>query len=119
YLVSTGNVTLHQSMINSAIGTALLACMIPVFGYISDHVKKNKLLVSGNILILMLYYPIFKLILIGSDTTLLIGQLSLAFIIALFAGPLASITAETFSTETRYTGISMGINLGATIFGGT
>jgi MHS family proline/betaine transporter-like MFS transporter len=76
-------------------------------------------MLAGVTGLLTLFYPIFILFSKGDSNSLLIGQLCLAFLIALFVGPLAATTAESFSTSTRYTGVSAGINIGATLFGGT
>lgn len=119
YLVSAHKITLQQGFLSNAISTISLALMIPVFGYLSDKFNRNKILVFGIIGLSTLFYPIFYLFFSGDFINLLMGQLALALIIAIFAGPLAAITAESFSTSTRYTGISVVINIGATVFGGT
>ena len=50
---------------------------------------------------------------------LLIGQITLALFIGMFTSSLAALTANTFSTLTRYSGIAISLNIGASIFGGT
>lgn len=76
-------------------------------------------MLTGCFGLFVLLYPIFILFSNGTAISLLLGQLSLALLIALFAGPLAAITADSFHTRTRYTGIAIGLNISATIFGGT
>ncbi|OGT42429.1 MAG: hypothetical protein A3F13_08270 [Gammaproteobacteria bacterium RIFCSPHIGHO2_12_FULL_40_19] len=119
YLVSNQKISLHDGLVANAISTITLALLIPLFGYLSDRFNRKLLMIGGIICLLLFAYPIFALLMQGNTSDLLRGQLILAFILALFAGPLAATTAESFSTQTRFTGIAAGINIGATVFGGT
>lgn len=119
YLVSAHKLSLQQGFLSNAISTIALALMIPIFGYLADKINRYHLLMLGTVGLGTLFYPIFYLFMSGHFISLLTGQLALALLIAISAGPLASIIAESFPTSTRYTGISVVINIGATVFGGT
>jgi len=118
YLVSTHRIALHVAMINNTLSTLVLILFIPFFGYLSDKVNRKYIMFSGASCLLIFFYPIFILFLSGSHG-LLLGQALLAVFIAMFVGPIAATTTEIFSTFTRYSGVSMGLNIGASVFGGT
>lgn len=119
YLVSTNKISLHTNLLSNSIGTLVLLVLIPAFGYLSDKIKKQNIMLVAIACLMIFFYPIFNLILSDFPYGIFVGQILLAFFIAMLAGPLAITTAETFTTEMRYTGISAGLNIGASIFGGT
>ena len=116
YLVSTHQITLHEGLIDNAISTICLALLIPAFGYLSDKVSRQSMIIAGMIGLALFFYPIFVLFTSGN---ILLGQIMLAVVLALYVGPLAATAAESFDASCRYSGISAGINIAATVFGGT
>lgn len=119
YLVNAHLMNLHQTMTSNAVATIALAFLIPVFGYLSDRLNGEKIMLAGIVSLGLLFYPFFSLVTTGSMTALLFSQLTLAFCIAILAGPLAAYTASAFTTSTRYTGTAAALNIGASIIGGT
>lgn len=119
YLVNAHQISLHQAMFNNAIATITMGLLIPVVGYISDYYDRKKIMLTGIAGLCIFFYPIFLLFTQGTASSLLLGQLALAFLLAIFTGPLAVTAAEAFTTSTRYTGIAVALNLGTSIFGGT
>jgi len=117
YLVNAHKVTLHVAMMNNTLSTLVLILLIPCFGYLSDKITRKYILFAGASCLLVFFYPLFLLFLSGSQN-LLLGQILLAIFIAMFVGPMAATTTEVFSTFTRYSGVSMGLNIGASVFGG-
>lgn len=118
YLVKINKITLHESLINNEISILILIFLIPIFGYISDKISRRLIIFSGAFCILVFSYPIFILFLINKQT-LLIGQLLSSLFLAMLVGPMAATISEVFSTFTRYSGVSAGLNFGASLFGGT
>jgi len=119
YLVSTHKVTFHQALLNNTISMIVLVLCLPLFGYISDKINRKYIMLIGASFLLVFFYPIFTLFLAPNHFSFLMGQILAAVFIAIYAGPMAATTAETFSTFTRYSGISMALNIGAGVFGGT
>lgn len=119
HLINIHKITFQQGLINTSISTICLTLLIPVVGYLSDRINRKILMLIGVSGLLIFYYPIFILFSFSTVTSLLMGQFCLAILIALFIGPLAAIAAESFPQQTRYSGVSLSINVGATIFGGT
>lgn len=119
YLVRTQHVKFEVITRNNMIVTLLLVFFIPLFGYLSDKYSRKKLMLLGAGGLLVLSYPSFLAFSFGSMNYILFNQILLAIFLGIFAGPLAAIVAESFSTGNRYSGISLGLNLGASVFGGT
>jgi len=63
--------------------------------------------------------PLFALIAEVSMPAVLGGQLGLMILVVLFTSPALVVATELFSRETRYSGVAISYNLGATAFGGT
>lgn len=118
YLVNAHKISLNVAMLNNTLSTLILILFIPLFGFLSDKVNRKYIMFAGASCLLFFFYPIFVLFLSGSYG-LLLGQILLAVFIAMFVGPISAATTEIFSTFTRYSGISMGLNIGASVFGGT
>ncbi len=118
-LANSKQITLQQGFTANSIATIVLAFLTLFFGYLSDKMDKSILSKVGVISVFVLLYPIFLLFNIGTASSLLLGQLILAFLLSIFTGPLAITAADNFSTSTRYTGMALSINIGASLFGGT
>jgi MHS family proline/betaine transporter-like MFS transporter len=119
YLVSTHKITFHEVLLNNTISMLVLILLIPAFGYLSDKINRNYIMFAGACCLGIFFYPIYLLFLSGNSQYFLQGQIALAFCIAMFVGPMAAATAEMFTTLTRYSGVSVGLNVGVSVFGGT
>jgi MHS family proline/betaine transporter-like MFS transporter len=118
YLINTHRVDLHTAMMDNTLSSLLLVLFVPLFGYLSDILNRKIIMLAGAICLLLFFYPIFILFFSGSYG-LLLGQSLLAILIAMYVGPIAATANEFFSTFTRFSGISIALNLGAALFGGT
>jgi len=119
YLISIHRITFQQSLWNNSVSMVFLIFSIPLFGYLSDKLSRNSIMLSGAICLSVFYYPLFILFLNGNSNHCLSAQIILAFCIAMFVGPMAAASAERFTTLTRYSGVSVGLNVGVSFFGGT
>lgn len=119
FLVSTHKITHHQGLLSNTIGTFAMICLIPIFGYLSDKMNRKYIMLVGAACLMIFFYPIFTLFLTSDHQGILYCQLILALFIAMFTGPMAAATTEMFSTATRYSGVGVGLNIGASLFGGT
>jgi MHS family shikimate/dehydroshikimate transporter-like MFS transporter len=100
----------------AASGLAMLT--FPLFGALSDHFGRHKIFLFGAWTAAVFAFPFFWLVDSGS-----VGLFYFAIVFG-YAVPLAAMFAvepsffsETFDTSVRYSGISIGFNLG-TILGG-
>lgn len=119
FLVSTNKITYNQGLLSNTISTFVMIVLIPIFGYLSDKMNRKYILFAGALCLMTFFYPIFTLVLTCNHQGILYCQLILAFFIAMLSGPMAAVTTEMFSTSTRYSGVGVGLNIGASLFGGT
>ncbi|GEN30042.1 MFS family permease [Cerasibacillus quisquiliarum] len=102
------------------IGTIVTTLLIPVMGSLSDKVGRKKLYVGGSILMILYAFPYFWLIHQGSDILLIVATvIGLGIIWAPITAVLGTMFSEIFSPEVRYTGVSLGYQIGAAVAGGT
>ncbi|MGN7387311.1 MFS transporter [Sporosarcina sp. SAFN-015] len=116
YLGYSRTATLNAVMIATIITTIL----IPIMGRLSDKVGRKPLYVWGAVGMILYAFPYFWLIKQGSVTLLVIATIiGLGIIWAPITAVLGTMFSEIFSAEVRYTGISLGYQIGAALAGGT
>jgi metabolite-proton symporter len=122
YAVAYGTATLHLSktlmlaavMVGSVIMTpALVAC-----GWISDHWGRRPPFMLGAALTGVWAFAFFPLIETGSPLAIGLSVSVELVLISLMYGPQAALFAELFPVEVRYSGASLGYQLGAVVGGG-
>jgi len=124
FVVSYAVTTLGYSKVSTLnavmIGAAVASLMIPLMGWLSDKVGRKAVYIAGILLIAAFIVPYFMLL----DTRTTWG-LMLATVIAFgvlwapVTAVLGTMSSEIFSTRVRYTGITLGYQLGAALAGGT
>ena len=107
---------LHAVMI----GALVASLMIPLMGWLSDKIGRKRVYIAGIIAIALYVVPYFKLL--DTHTTWGITVATLIGFGILWApvtSVLGTLSSEIFSTRVRYTGITLGYQLGAALAGGT
>src|SRR5699024_12498817 len=93
---------------------------MPIMGSLSDKVGRKKLYVCGTILMILDAFPYFWLIHQDSTGYLIVATvIGLGIIWAPITAVLGTMFSEIFSANVRYTGISLGYQIGAAVAGGT
>ena len=124
FIVSYGTQNLHfnQTSILMAVtvATIITTILMPVMGSWSDKIGRKKLYVGGTILMILYAFPYFWLIHNGSVVLLFVATIvGLGIIWAPITAVLGTMFSEIFSANVRYTGISLGYQIGAAVAGGT
>ncbi len=97
----------------------LLALLIPLMGAWSDRIGQPPLLIAGAAGLALLSYPCFLWLTSDDLPHMITGHILLTVLVACYMGPFFAAVAELFPTPQRYTGLSVGYNTGAALFGGT
>jgi MFS family permease len=100
----------------------LVAC-VEIFAVVglaalSDRLGRRKVFLSGTVLGALWALPFFWLIDTGSVGLILIALVVMIIIASAMYGPQAPLFAEMFGTRVRYTGASVGYQMGSIIGGG-
>lgn len=98
---------------------AMLTLGIPVAGILSDKVGRRPLLTAAAVGYVVLAFPSFWLMSLGSLSGLLAGVLLLTLCQIPILGTTTAALPALFPTRVRGTGVSIGYNVSHAIFGGT
>jgi MFS transporter, MHS family, proline/betaine transporter len=119
YLSENLDIPLSFALLSNAIGLVLLMVLIPIFGIVSDRIGRKPLLIASAVTMGVLTYPLFMLMGTGNYLLIVLVQLLIAAIIALYSGPGPATVVEMFPTKVRYSGIGVAYNLAVALFGGS
>lgn len=103
----------------TTVGAVLMLLLMPACGLLSDRFGKRKIFNIGTGMLLVSAIPMFMMIGSGSLTLVMLCIVfSLGVIYPIMYAPEASLFAELFPVEVRYTGLSLCANIGGAIGGG-
>jgi len=89
-------------------------------GKLSDKVGRKPLYIGGTIAILLYAFPYFYLVSLQTDFLLILATvIGLGILWAPVTAVLGTMFTEIFTTNVRYTGVTLGYQLGAALAGGT
>jgi len=108
-----------DALLANTIALAAVILLSPVAGALSDRIGRKPLLISATLMFALATYPLLSWLQRSHGlTTLLLVGLSFAVALAMYNGPGPAALSELFPTSTRYTGLSVGYNISAALFGG-
>jgi MFS family permease len=120
-----------QTVLKVPLGTAYMIVAValllgaPLFvfwGSLSDRIGRKKIMMAGNLLAALSYYPIYQAMKAYSEPvnpvvlTLLV-LIQVVFVTMVY-GPIAAFLVETFPARIRYTSLSLPYHFGNGWFGG-
>lgn len=102
------------------IGTLVATLMIPLMGMLSDKVGRKPVFIFGTIGMMLFAFPYFYLLSLGSTLWLFVATVvALGIFWAPVTAVLGTMFSEIFSANVRYTGVTVGYQIGAAVAGGT
>jgi MFS family permease len=105
-----------------AIALALGTPFFIVFGALSDRIGRKKIMMAGNLIAALSYYPIYQGMKAYSDPVNAPMLVLLVFLQVIFVtmvyGPIAAFLVEAFPAKIRYTSLSLPYHIGNGWFGG-
>lgn len=124
-IVSISYVTQHLGLPRSVILNGLLCAAalelltIPLFGWLSDLYGRRLMFIIGCLFTIVFAFPLFAL-LDTRDPLIIAATIAVAVSLGqgIMFGPEAAWMSELFSTRLRYSGASLGCQLGGAISGG-
>lgn len=105
-----------------AIALLLGAPFFVVFGSLSDRIGRKRIMMTGNLLAALSYYPIYHAMKSYSSPVNTMMLTLMVFIQVIFVtmvyGPIAAFLVESFPAKIRYTSLSLPYHFGNGWFGG-
>jgi MFS transporter, MHS family, proline/betaine transporter len=96
----------------------IMFVIIPI-GALSDRVGRKPLIMTSCVGFIVLGYPAFLLLAMGTVPGTVVGLLILGLLLVLLLGTMSATLPALFDTDVRYGGFSIGYNVSTSIFGGT
>ena len=121
FMLSYGGVTLGlgiKTMLNAVMVASafqIVACI--GFGALSDRIGRVPVVMGGAIFIGLYVFPLFWLVQTKDPTVITFGMTIALIAFGAVYGPVAAYFTEIFDTSVRYSGASLGYQIGA-VFGG-
>ncbi|WP_142829244.1 MFS transporter [Planococcus soli] len=102
------------------IATVITTILIPIMGALSDRVGRKKMYITGSVAMALFAFPYFWMLQQGSVTLLIVATIiGLGIIWAPITAVLGTMFSEIFDAKVRYTGVTLGYQIGAALAGGT
>ncbi len=122
FLQTVLKVPLATAYMIVAVALLLGAPLFIVFGSLSDRIGRKRIMMAGNLLAAISYYPIYHAMKSFSDPINPVILTLLVFIQVIFVtmvyGPIAAFLVEAFPAKIRYTSMSLPYHFGNGWFGG-
>ena len=102
------------------ISATITSIFIPYMGTLSDRIGRQKLYLIGAVAMFLFMIPYFLMLQTNNVIMLFLATIiGLSIIWSPITAVLGTMFSEVFSTEVRYTGVTLGYQIGAALAGGT
>ena len=122
FLQTVLKISLTTAYMIVAVALLLGAPLFIYFGSLSDRIGRKRIMMAGNLLAALSYYPIYQAMKAYSEPVNVVMLTTLVFIQVVFVtmvyGPIAAFLVEAFPAKIRYTSMSLPYHFGNGWFGG-
>lgn len=122
FIISYATGQLHMdkvSVLNAVtLGTLFSAFVIPAAGMLADKVGKKRIFIVGTSGIILFAFPYFQLLSYQSVFTLTLATVLGMGLWGVVTAVMGTLVSDMFGARVRYTGISVGYQVGAALAGG-
>lgn len=120
YGVASLDVSFEFMMLSIMAVSVLTTIMIPVMGSLSDRVGRRKMFLIGAAAMLIYAFPYFFIVNTHEPMLVILATfIGLVVIWPPITAILGTMFSESFSKEVRYTGVTLGYQIGAAVAGGS
>lgn len=112
------HVPMHTALLLNTINMVLCVITIPFFGWLSDIIKREWIILSASIGMMLMAYPVFQAFEQGLVATAL-ASITMTLCYAAATGALPLFFVNLYHPSVRYSGLSLAYNIGMSLFGGT
>lgn len=119
YLAQLKIFSLAMLSLMNVVSIGLLLILVPVFGGLSDYIDRQSMIKMGIAAMAVFAYPLFSLFMHPAVVNVILGLTGFAVLLSVVVGPMAAFSAELMPARLRTSGISLGLNLSASLLGGT
>ena len=119
---ATTTLTYQKSQVLEAVtlGALVATVMIPLMGLLSDKIGRKRMYAGSVTLLGLFIVPWFMLLDTGTTWAIMLATIVMFGILwAPITAVLGTLCSEIFSANVRYTGITLGYQIGAALAGGT
>ncbi|WAE73245.1 MFS transporter [Streptomonospora nanhaiensis] len=119
---ATGTLSFDNTAALNAVtvGAIVATVRIPLSGRLSDTFGRQKVYLVGAVLLALFAVPYFLMLGTGSVAVLVLATvIGLGVFWAPVTATIGTLSSEIFSTRVRYTGVTLGYQIGAALAGGT
>ena len=109
-----------QALNAVTVATVVTTLLIPLMGALSDRIGRKTVYIAGVLMMMAYAFPYFWLLQTRSFSMLILATvIGLGVIWAPTTAVLGTMFSEIFKSNVRYTGITLGYQIGAALAGGT
>lgn len=119
---ATGTLSFDNTTALNAVtvGAIVATVCIPIAGRLSDTFGRQRVYLVGAVLLALFVAPYFLMLGTGSTLMLILATvIGLGILWAPVTATIGTLCSEIFSTRVRYTGVTLGYQIGAAAAGGT
>jgi MFS transporter, MHS family, proline/betaine transporter len=119
FAVTQLKMPLNDAFVAQVVGLLVLTAVIPLCGWLSDHIGRKPLIIAALLGYFFTLYPLYHWIYSEpSLVRLAIMQAILCTLIGMLFGPISTALAEQFPAGVRSTGLAVAYNFAVMLFGG-